>query len=721
MATDEILRLHYYERQYLGASDLEDQQTYLRDMRRRHNVAHHVWGIVTGLDLVEVPVAGDPTAVDVFIQPGMAIDGFGREIIVLAPSKLDPALFASFADDDYRTFWISYNQQFAQQPAAGFAQCNVSNQYGRIEETFAFQVDPKPPTHDDVTVDGQQVNPTSTNISIPADDSIPYQELPDDTTDPVWLVQLGSVHWDGTAGQQKFKPASPQSRLSIGRAYVGAVAQTIYGPAPEPVVDPSNPDPSTALARFFVQPRFLPADPDAAGFAEVVGRLQVDGRIIAMKDVFLFGTKLRLQDTTGQDGGVPLWLQRTTGAGGTGFDLRVHIGDKPDAGNRLSVGTGPAGGAAEKVTFDVKGDDTVDIPTGMLNFGQTVRQMINLWQAKYGIGVQASDLYMRSDSDFFWFKSGSPSPNHGDPGGGTVLMSLTGGGNLYVENNVGIGTTVPEAQLHITGGQWDLTNSEGDLKIGNDTYRLKMGVALGGGGAGDVRVRAQGGTSRLILGSGNVDTLVVQKSSVGLGTLTPQKMLSVNGGMNIDQANVNSGALEPGLTFGDSSGEGIASRRFAGGNQAGLDFYTRFVPRLSITNLGFVGIGTTAPDDLLDVRGNIKLGAAGDLFALGAEENMRLLRGNVNADGSIGGGIGFTVNHTARGNYLIQFNAGFSSRPSASVTQVFPSASDFGPGGDTRDNCVIDGLSAVQMKVVTGDNLGDHEDRAFTFIVVGTR
>src|SRR3954464_1177126 len=140
MATSEILRLHYYERQYLGAADLEDQQAYLRDMRRRHNLAHHVWGIVTGLDLVEVPVAGDPTAVDVYIQPGMAIDGFGREIVVMAPARLDPALFASFSDFNYRSVWIIYDQQLAQQPAAGFAQCNVANQFGRIQETFKIEV-----------------------------------------------------------------------------------------------------------------------------------------------------------------------------------------------------------------------------------------------------------------------------------------------------------------------------------------------------------------------------------------------------------------------------------------------------------------------------------------------------------------------------------------------------------------------------------------------------
>src|ERR1700739_1213897 len=110
MATDQILRNHYYEYQYLGAVDLEDQQAYLRDMRRRHNIGHHTWGIVTGLDLIYVPVPGDPTAVTFYIQPGMAIDGFGREIIVMAPVQLDPASFASFAGVGPHDVYISYDQ-----------------------------------------------------------------------------------------------------------------------------------------------------------------------------------------------------------------------------------------------------------------------------------------------------------------------------------------------------------------------------------------------------------------------------------------------------------------------------------------------------------------------------------------------------------------------------------------------------------------------------------
>jgi len=97
--------------------------------------------------------------------------------------------------------------------------------------------------------------------------------------------------------------------------------------------------------------------------------------------------------------------------------------------------------------------------------------------------------------------------------------------------NVGIGVGgTPDTQLHVLGGQGDVTNTEGDLKIGNAATRLKIGVALTGGGAGDVRLRAQGGTNRLMLGTGTADTLTITGGRVGIGTLTPGAKLEINDG-----------------------------------------------------------------------------------------------------------------------------------------------------------------------------------------------
>ena len=125
-------------------------------------------------------------------------------------------------------------------------------------------------------------------------------------------------------------------------------------------------------------------------------------------------------------------------------------------------------------------------------------------------------------------------------------------GSLTVSNNLGVNVPTPSTKLHISGGNWNPTTSNGDLMIGDSTHRLKIGVATGGGGAGDVRIRAQGGTNRLIIGTGNSDTLYLQGDKVGINASQPEVPLQIAA----TQANdvkveaVNSGALIIGLPTG---------------------------------------------------------------------------------------------------------------------------------------------------------------------------
>jgi len=95
---------------------------------------------------------------------------------------------------------------------------------------------------------------------------------------------------------------------------------------------------------------------------------------------------------------------------------------------------------ASKITA---GDITRPIDTsdgdfsGTVSFGSSVRQMINLWSTSYGIGVQNSTQYYRTDGGFAWFKGGSHDNDTNDAGsGGALAMKLDSSYNLTASGNV---------------------------------------------------------------------------------------------------------------------------------------------------------------------------------------------------------------------------------------------------------------------------------------------
>jgi len=58
-------------------------------------------------------------------------------------------------------------------------------------------------------------------------------------------------------------------------------------------------------------------------------------------------------------------------------------------------------------------------------FGAATRQMLNLYNETYGVGVQSSTLYQRSNSQFAWFRDGEHDDGALEPGaGGALLMTL---------------------------------------------------------------------------------------------------------------------------------------------------------------------------------------------------------------------------------------------------------------------------------------------------------
>lgn len=429
--SEEPLRLHYYQRQLLGAADFTAEQTYHRTHRRRHNLGPHGYGVITGLQLVELEREGDAEYRDVIVMPGLAVDLFGREIVVLQPTRLAPSLFASFASDAKQAVWIAYDEIAILDSQGARMICEGTDLFSRVRETFKLFAGTQATelwdlAQAEVIVGGDPAAPPPPPAApagepqLPPDGNVPYQEFEAPDTQRRWLVRLGSVRWDGTAG--KFRPVADATHLTEERVWSGLYAASLRS--------------ESGLLR--IGPRAPFADADAQDFATLEGRLTVHGRLTAKKDVEVHGHQARFLNTSGADESIPLWMQRRNpAADGIASELHIHIGDDDSAKtSRLSIGAGAD--ATVRPAVAVRADRKMDVWNGKLRFsGPQRRQTIDLSlesdaaDGAYGIGVQNSAAYTRTASDVFWYRGGVHDDAGGQPGaGGAVLLQLDAAGQF---------------------------------------------------------------------------------------------------------------------------------------------------------------------------------------------------------------------------------------------------------------------------------------------------
>lgn len=383
--SEDIRRVRFYQGQYLGADDLEAEQHYHRDLRRRHNVGHHTWGVVTGLEL-EIEDTNR-----LWVDPGMAVDGFGREIFVLAPAELGPDDFlAEKLTTGPQPVWLAYHEESAVPARYGYAECEDGT-LQRIVEGYRLVVgEPEDPDgRDDVVIAGE---PEDTA------DSIPFQQLPVDEVKARWFVLLGEVFWD----------TATQTFLTLDQAkrpHAGVVAQTIWAPAGEL--------------------RLRDRRPAADLHVAVEGRLRVDGVHTARGNIELHGTELVALNADG--GGEPVSLGRLDPGGAAGADLRLEVGEHPDPAkaNRLAVQSG----GADRLT--VRQDGTTDV-----HGDTTIRdgRELRLDGGRLGItreGTNPPNWIVRqpdpADGSALQFRE---TINEVDPEGRVVFEILQGAGNL---------------------------------------------------------------------------------------------------------------------------------------------------------------------------------------------------------------------------------------------------------------------------------------------------
>lgn len=247
------------------------------------------------------------------------------------------------------------------------------------------------------------------------------------------------------------------------------------------------------------------------------------------------------------------------------------------------------------------------------------------------------------------------STNFNISGNGAAGGSLTGG-NLIANSGVGIGTAnflrpaslqfSPDINAAFTISANDGAPNAGYIRFGDKTgWRLHF-----------ARSRETSGGA-LNTGTAGVLMTLQDNGNVGIGNAGPTFRLHVldtsNTGLRV-QTNTAGGTVASFGGFGDFQ---IDAVNVPGG-------------RLTVKESGNVGIGlpaNSAPQTKLDVRGDVKLGSTGQLFAPGGEENLRILRGNLDQAGNIDAGSGFTAARSALGFYTVQFNTPFSATPTVTA------------------------------------------------------
>jgi len=330
------MRVNYFDRQFLRLAEFKDEQAYHIALRRRHNLSQHSWGIVTGLAIVK---EGDVLVV----QPGLAVDGYGRELMLADRLTIDRNVFDRYGANRLDV-WLEYELGAADASAppdvcdplsAGHQYRAIETAHVTIERAAADDVDARSPR------------------VVPAD--VVAASLPDTPDDPKqrWPVYLGrvSMKLDATG-----KPALTPEQSAL--AYVGLNAELIDHPANASRIELGHHSSTGSTAdqrdiagktwtyqgeddRAFAV--FVPGtDPTKTDLAptisvtpqstQILGTAEIHGDLVLDGTTLVFPKGVPEERVNASDGPAIYWTSDD------GDALRIDLGDTKSAARKLVIG-----------------------------------------------------------------------------------------------------------------------------------------------------------------------------------------------------------------------------------------------------------------------------------------------------------------------------------------------------------------------------------------------
>lgn len=360
MSNNPISRVHYFERQFLRTQEFTDEQAYHVAMRRRHNIAHHTWGIVHGLELEEKEG-------NLFVKAGMAVDGFGRELILPTKQQLSTDAFAS-RDSNVLNVWLMYNRTSSDQAPPGYAGCGDDGDtpfYRWQEKPWIWLEAPDPAFPDPRQPESVPVGDLDFDAS----------RTPPDDPEQDWPVFLGQMLYD---------PANPDQPYSVdmrGRPYAGLVGEVVVAPSGQAQVQ-IGAESQEAPRRFAV----FVLDPHAAPDADKPDpRLEIDkeGQVVIRGDTTLDGNltvdkgAIEFKAGTARSQDASSWhIYHLTGVIDPDDpetlkdDLRIEMPGGTPGNNRVVIGTWSAEDKEFKPCLTIADDCSVTVHGNLIMEGR---------------------------------------------------------------------------------------------------------------------------------------------------------------------------------------------------------------------------------------------------------------------------------------------------------------------------------------------------------------
>lgn len=339
-----IERVNYFDRQFLRVEDFADEQSYQIAMRRRHNISHHTWGIVEGLE---------PKFIDggLYVSPGLAVDGFGRELIVETVQALSTRFFADLNTHEIQ-IWIDYSTADTMPSPKGFAPFKAEGEgpFYRVSEKAQIRLSKpapasKPPLPESVLPSDREFDAT--------------RAAPEDRRWPVFL---------GTVIARPQNPGQPYVIDLSERPYAGLIGEGIIAPSGGARVQIGS-DSAGGSDRFGV---FVPADDESPRLA-----VQEDGTVNARGETTFQGSLTiggSLEIAVGPATSPQPWrlyrVQETDAHGTTHNELRIEMAGEGGGNNEVVFGAWSQKDSKFKECLTIADDGTVTVSGNLVINGK---------------------------------------------------------------------------------------------------------------------------------------------------------------------------------------------------------------------------------------------------------------------------------------------------------------------------------------------------------------